>query len=251
MKVHLTLFFALLLACTGAAQAAKIDICHIPPGNPGNWHTITINDTALPAHQAHGDLVGSCVTNCGTLCDDGNKCTIDVVPSNTECLCQAAPKPPVDCSDGRACTVDSCDPAVGCSNAAVVCPAPNLCTVSVCSEPEGTCQSTPKVCPTGQSCNANTGACESTAPTDGCPEPPLGTICPCAASPVFAGLVASPGTCFDSGTFIRKEVGNPFVSASCRGMGSGFCATSSGLTLETTEEEGTACVRLIRASCAP
>lgn len=167
MKAHVTLFFALLLACTGAAQAAKIEVCHIPPGNPGNFHTITINQTALPAHQAHGDLVGSCLNNCGTICDDGNKCTIDVVPSNTECLCQAAPKPPVDCSDGRACTVDSCDPAQGCASTPVVCPAPNPCTVSVCSEPGGTCETTPVVCPTGQSCNANTGACEGSLPRCG------------------------------------------------------------------------------------
>ena len=113
-RTCLAILIALFVCAATAAQAAKIEICHIPPGNPGNWHTITINANALPAHQAHGDLVGSCLANCDTLCDDGNKCTIDVVPSNTECLCQAATRPPVDCSDGRACTTDSCDPAQGC-----------------------------------------------------------------------------------------------------------------------------------------
>lgn len=164
----LCLLVAVLAVCAAtAAQAAKIEVCHLPPGNPANWHTITINDTALPAHQAHGDRVGSCVANCSALCDDGNKCTIDVVPDENECLCQAAPKPPVDCNDGRACTTDSCDPAQGCLATPVVCQATNPCTASVCSEPDGTCENTPVVCPTGQTCNANTGACESALPKCG------------------------------------------------------------------------------------
>lgn len=164
----LSLLVAFLAFCAApAAQAANIEVCHRPPGNPDNWHTITISTSALPAHQAHGDLVGSCLTNCGALCDDGNKCTIDVVPGTTECLCQAATRPPVDCSDGRACTVDSCDPAQGCASTPVVCQAPNPCTVSVCSEPDGTCQDTPVVCPTGQTCNASTGACEGGLPKCG------------------------------------------------------------------------------------
>ncbi len=37
-----------------------VTICHIPPGNPANAHTITVSVNALPAHLAHGDFVGSC-----------------------------------------------------------------------------------------------------------------------------------------------------------------------------------------------
>ena len=37
-----------------------ITICHIPPGNHGNAHTITISINALPAHLAHGDTIGPC-----------------------------------------------------------------------------------------------------------------------------------------------------------------------------------------------
>lgn len=33
----------------------KITICHIPPGNPGNCHEITISVNALDAHLDHGD----------------------------------------------------------------------------------------------------------------------------------------------------------------------------------------------------
>ena len=44
-----------------------ITICHIPPGNPQNAHTITISINALPAHLAHGDYIGPCVGNGGTI----------------------------------------------------------------------------------------------------------------------------------------------------------------------------------------
>ncbi len=43
-----------------ASPSAKITICHIPPGNPGNTHTITISENALAAHQEHGDYLGEC-----------------------------------------------------------------------------------------------------------------------------------------------------------------------------------------------
>ncbi len=38
----------------------KITICHIPPGNPDNAHSITIDVHAWPAHEAHGDVIGDC-----------------------------------------------------------------------------------------------------------------------------------------------------------------------------------------------
>jgi hypothetical protein len=38
----------------------KITICHIPPGDPGNAHTIVIDESAWPAHEAHGDYIGEC-----------------------------------------------------------------------------------------------------------------------------------------------------------------------------------------------
>ncbi|MFH1320924.1 MAG: hypothetical protein ABII90_09770 [Bacteroidota bacterium] len=38
----------------------KIEICHIPHGNPSNAHTICISPNALDAHLAHGDYEGPC-----------------------------------------------------------------------------------------------------------------------------------------------------------------------------------------------
>ena len=38
----------------------KVLICHIPPGNPQNAHTISVDQSAVPAHLAHGDTLGPC-----------------------------------------------------------------------------------------------------------------------------------------------------------------------------------------------
>jgi hypothetical protein len=38
----------------------KVTICHYPPGNPDNAHTITLSEDALEAHIAHGDAPGPC-----------------------------------------------------------------------------------------------------------------------------------------------------------------------------------------------
>jgi hypothetical protein len=43
-----------------AGGVEKVEICHIPPGNPGNEHTITVGSPAVPAHLAHGDHLGAC-----------------------------------------------------------------------------------------------------------------------------------------------------------------------------------------------
>lgn len=38
----------------------KVAICHIPPGNPANAHTILVGEKAVAAHLAHGDILGAC-----------------------------------------------------------------------------------------------------------------------------------------------------------------------------------------------
>ncbi len=38
----------------------KTTVCHIPPGNPANMHTICVGNPAVPAHMAHGDFLGPC-----------------------------------------------------------------------------------------------------------------------------------------------------------------------------------------------
>ena len=44
-------------------QQGKVDICHVPPGNPDNVQLISVNQNAVDTHMAHGDYFptnGSC-----------------------------------------------------------------------------------------------------------------------------------------------------------------------------------------------
>lgn len=38
----------------------KVTLCHVPPGNPSNAKTLTVDASAVPAHLAHGDYLGAC-----------------------------------------------------------------------------------------------------------------------------------------------------------------------------------------------
>jgi len=46
----------------------KVLICHIPPGNPANAHTICVSPNAVPAHlqgnNSHNDFLGDCFGGC-------------------------------------------------------------------------------------------------------------------------------------------------------------------------------------------
>ncbi len=45
---------------SAAPGSHKVTLCHIPPGNPANAHTITVGEPAVRAHLAHGDYLGPC-----------------------------------------------------------------------------------------------------------------------------------------------------------------------------------------------
>jgi hypothetical protein len=40
--------------------AGKATLCHVPPGNPANEHTIRVGRSAVAAHLKHGDYQGPC-----------------------------------------------------------------------------------------------------------------------------------------------------------------------------------------------
>ncbi|MBI2096069.1 MAG: peptidoglycan-binding protein [Candidatus Taylorbacteria bacterium] len=44
----------------GGRGETKVEICHIPPGNPAAKHTVVIGLPAVRAHLRHGDTVGGC-----------------------------------------------------------------------------------------------------------------------------------------------------------------------------------------------
>jgi len=44
-------------------RPGKVLVCHIPPGNPANAHTICVGEPAADPHvQLHGDTLGACAT---------------------------------------------------------------------------------------------------------------------------------------------------------------------------------------------
>jgi len=75
-------------ACTPAASNGqtgcdpqdlkKTTICHLPPGNPANAHTLCVGNEAVPAHLAHGDHLGVCLSTCPPV--DGGAATDDAGP---------------------------------------------------------------------------------------------------------------------------------------------------------------------------
>lgn len=78
-KLLIAMFLMSFCTLSGSGYAAgsgKVDICHIPPGNPSNAHTINVSKSAVPAHLAHGDKLGPCLDIAGglgnifTVCDD-------------------------------------------------------------------------------------------------------------------------------------------------------------------------------------
>ena len=60
---------AVVHACD-PGDTRKTTICHIPPGNPANAHTICVGNPAAHAHvQNHGDTLGKCPSE--PPCDGG------------------------------------------------------------------------------------------------------------------------------------------------------------------------------------
>src|SRR5690606_38137799 len=54
-EVHETIDDSFLLP-----GAEEVTICHVPPGNPDKAHTITVGESAVKAHEKHGDTLGPC-----------------------------------------------------------------------------------------------------------------------------------------------------------------------------------------------
>lgn len=59
----ITLAFAMWMTNAPTLNAGdKCTICHVPPGNPGNAHTLNIGCSAVDAHLRNhpGDCLGPC-----------------------------------------------------------------------------------------------------------------------------------------------------------------------------------------------
>ena len=167
--VLLCVGFGISMVIPGIAVAggAKVEVCHVPPEDPDNFHTIKISSNALTPHLAHADLSGACNGLCAAICDDGDACTIDDTADCEQTGCPATPEP-VNCDDSDMCTVDSCDSVLGCANVPVTCEAPDACHIAACDPLQGgACVNTPISCPEGFTCDDVEGCIEDVP--DPCP----------------------------------------------------------------------------------
>ena len=60
------LALGVLAPCVQGQSGDKVMVCHRPPGNPANFHIITVDPSAVDDHLAHGDNVVE-----PEACDDG------------------------------------------------------------------------------------------------------------------------------------------------------------------------------------
>jgi hypothetical protein len=88
MRSRLTIVLALVVALALPAVAAgaapgpkpdkgKVEVCHVPPGNPDEAHTISVGAPALSAHLAHGDTKGECPEERPGRVDDDDDSSVD------------------------------------------------------------------------------------------------------------------------------------------------------------------------------
>ena len=244
----LTLFTLLVsvLVAFGAqnafAGAAKVSVCHIPPGNPDNFHTITISEKAYAAHLAHGDVAGACDAACATLCDDGNACTID---DTGDCELNGCPVTPeaVDCNDGNTCTMDVCEPMLGCVNTAdpgALCDDGQTCTgVDTCNA-EGECKG-PQIdncCLTESDCSEN--LCDNAScnvDTNRCVNDPVVCNPPdlCSAS----ACISNTGECADTPIVCAEGESCELATGECVAISSYQCDLTGTTASATSVFNGT------------
>ncbi len=93
LRSSLSLLVVLALMVPALAAAAgpkeKVDVCHIPPGNPGNAHTITVSGNAWKAHEAHGDEKGECPDERPGKVDDDDDSSDDKTSENRAPIARA------------------------------------------------------------------------------------------------------------------------------------------------------------------
>ena len=121
--------------CSFVPNAAACDdgnACTVDDACAGGWckggGQLDCDDANLCTNDAC-DLVAGCIHFDNALaCEDGDACTVDDQCAGSNCV----PGAPPDCDDKNLCTDDSCDPQIGCVNAAnqEPCNDGNACTTN-------------------------------------------------------------------------------------------------------------------------
>jgi hypothetical protein len=215
----------LVIAATPAsAGGAKVCLCHIPPGDPGDAHTICVGPPAVRAHLGHGDTMGVCPVICGgsagNTCTTGQFCKHDVGSCGPDDSGVCTPKPPtcqpvsapVCGCDGKtydnACLADSAGVSVDHAGACA--------TQAACGGTTGV------QCAADQFCKHDQGACAADAQGVCAPMP---AFCP----PTLTQVCGCDGTtysnsCFADAAGVAVDHAGPCQEgAACGGTGGGTC----------------------------
>jgi hypothetical protein len=168
-------------ACLGArCDEEKITICHYPPGNSANGQTITIDMSAWPTHEAHGDYQGACnveapeETDCTAddgYCNDDTDCCSGDCEYN-ECVRECK-------ENGARCTTEDDCCSGSCENG--YCDTPcvrrgtcdsndDCCGGEYCND--GECMPPPECIADGRQCESNEECCNGSCYNGNC------EICP-------------------------------------------------------------------------
>ena len=230
-------YLTLLVLGTQAASAkGKVCLCHHPPGNPANVHTVCVGESAVKAHLKHGDTLGECSVVCGgdsgRTCAAGQFCKLEesVCSESAEGVCTAIP---------TSCPV-TLDPVCGCDGTTF----DNACLAAFAAVSvlhDGPCEtggaacggSAGDTCADGQFCKHAEGAC--TVDAEGvCTPIPL--ACPPGLEPVCGcdGTTYS-NACFADAAGVAVAAGGACVPGAACGADSGgtcaagaFCKTLTG-----------------------
>ena len=215
----------------GGNGVGKVCLCHIPPGNPDNAHTICVGAPAVKAHLGHGDSLGECNSSNACGGESGATCPSGQFCKKPEGFCAAAAEG--TCVDMQGLCPDVLDPVCGCDSLTY----DNACLadragVTVlhtgpCECPSGAvaCGGTTDVrCEAGQFCKKPDGACSADA--EGVCAPLPGS-CPPDSAPVCGcdGVTYSNACFTDAAGVPVFTLGACVPGAACGGEGGATCPT--------------------------
>jgi hypothetical protein len=148
---HLSVFVSAFLLFA-AQNAFATTVCHIPPDDPQNAHTISVSERAVPAHLNHGDCEGECPCRVEP-CGDGT-CDASIGESCGTCT--------QDCGTCVVCGNGSCDASVGesCETCEQDCGPCSTCGNGICDngESDDDCAQDCGCGAPGQTCNSDDDA---------------------------------------------------------------------------------------------